>query len=413
MNPAVPVESPRSAFCSADSPKARPNLERQPCVDISVGSRFHAFDLARELDNRNMIRSLYTGYPAFSAGRFGLRRSLIRSVPTTEMLNRLAGSLHRIGRSRTAWDPVICNHFDRIVATRLQPGANIFVGWSSQCRRTLRRASDLGMITIVERGSTHILWQRDILLEEASLAGVKPEIPHPEIVAAELEEYAAADHIAVPTQFTAQTFVARGIPVHRLLINPYGVDLSRFAPGQRSPADVLRVLHVGRVSVRKGVHYLAPAVRQVSGATLTLVGSVDPGMEKALAGRNTRLVGAVSGKLLPRFYNEADVFCLLSIEEGMALVIAQAMAMGLPVIATPNSGAAELINDGVEGFLVPPRDVDAVAEKLRLLANDISLRREMGRRAREKVQSGYGWTDYGARAAANYSEILRSAKNRR
>ena len=117
------------------------------------------------------------------------------------------------------------------------------------------------------------------------------------------------------------------------------------------------------------------------------------------------MAGAVAGSALPRFYRCADVFCLLSVEEGLALVIVQAMAMGLPVIATPNTGAEELIQDGVTGFIVPARDPAAAAERLRQLAGNRELRRDMGRRARARVANGFSWSDYGARARALYLRI--------
>src|SRR5262249_42028386 len=162
----------------------------------------------------------------------------------------------------------------------------------------------------------------------------------------------------VPSAFAATTFVSRGVSLSRLLVNPYGVDVTLFHGADQQPlraeTDGLRVLHVGRVSAQKGAHYLAAAVALVARARLTFVGAVDPGMDAALRGHAAvSLAGAVPGHDLPRWYRDADVFCLLSVQDGLALVIAQAMAMGLPVIATPNSGAEELIEDGMSGFIVP------------------------------------------------------------
>jgi len=265
------------------------------------------------------------------------------------------------------------------------------------------------MATIVERGSTHIEWQRDTLKEEAELTGMRVEVPDPRTIERELAEYQAADFIAVPTEFVARTFVERGIPRERLIVNPYGVDLRLFRPVE--PAHIeggLRVIHVGRVSVRKGVHYLIEAVGRLPQATLTIVGVPDPGMSKLLSANHVNFIGPVPGRELPWHYAQADVFCLLSLEEGLALVLAQAMAMGLPIIATPNTGAADLITDGVEGFLVPARDPDAALAKLALLATDPVLRRKMGRRARVRVETGFSWTDYGDRTVVAYQSALQS-----
>jgi glycosyltransferase involved in cell wall biosynthesis len=387
-----------------------------PAVDISVGSRFHAFDLARELSKHGMLRHLHTGYPTFLAPRFGVPRSAVRSVWTGEPLNRALSTLYRRGWLNEQPDYHVSQRHDRIVASRLRPGADLFVGWSSQCRASLATARRLGMTTIVERGSAHIEWQRNELMEEARLTGLSVETPHARTVEQELAEYEAADFIAVPSAFAARTFVSRGVSASKLLVNAYGVDLKLFTPGAAirqpatGPAQGLRVLHVGRVSAQKGVHYLVDAVARIPGARLTLVGALDIGIDETVRHKaNISVVGAVPGHELPKWYLAADVFCLLSVQDGFGLVIVQAMAMGLPVIATSNTGAAELIEDGVTGFIVPPRDPAATAARLQQLADAPALRHEMGARARARVSEAFDWAHYGARARAHYSRIVNSA----
>jgi hypothetical protein len=381
-------------------------------VDISVGSRFHAFDLARELSNYGMLRHLHTGYPAFLATRFGVPHDSVRSVWTGEPLNRTLSTLYRRGWIGGEPYSYVSQRHDRIVASRLRAGADIFVGWSSQCRASLAAARRLGMVTIVERGSTHIMWQRDQLTEEARLTGLPVEVPDPRTIEQELAEYEAADFIAVPSAFVAGTFVEHGVSRDKLLVNPYGVDLSLFNGAADDAASApprgagLRVIHVGRVSPRKGIHYLVDAVHRVPGATLTLVGGVDGGMGPVISRPHVHPVGLVAGSELPRMYRAADVFCLLSVEEGLALVIAQAMAMGLPAIVTANTGGSELIEDGVHGFVVPARDPEAAAARLQQLADDPALRRTMGRRARGRITEGFDWAHYGARARTEYTRVV-------
>jgi glycosyltransferase involved in cell wall biosynthesis len=248
------------------------------------------------------------------------------------------------------------------------------------------------------------------------ITGLPLDVPGTETIEQELAEYEIADFIAVPSAFASDTFVRRGISRTKLLVNPYGVDLSLFSMAEsrsaRNQGDPLRVLHVGRVSARKGVHYLADAVSRVRNARLTLVGAVEHGIQKFLAHPSVSITGAIAGRQLPQLYREADVFCLLSVEEGLALVVAQAMAMGLPVVATPNTGAEELIEDGVHGFLVPARDSVAAAARLQQLADDESLRREMGERARARIANGFDWAHYGDRASSLYEQIVGGAGSR-
>lgn len=390
-------------------------MDKDLLVDISVGSRFHAFDLARELQKRGAMRWLYTGYPGVVARKFGVDWSRVRSVPTHEILNRIAGRLYQAGVVEKRFDSELNARFDCIVAKRLRPGARIYVGWSSQCLETLRRARAFGATAVVERGSTHIAWQRATLLEEMERTGVKTEAPSVEVVERECREYEEADYVVVPSQFALRTFVERGFPEGKLLFNPYGVNARMFTRTESRVREFaggrprLRVIHVGRVSIRKGVHDLVAAIQRIEEAELTLVGAVDPGMERLIRAPRVRVVGSVPAEALPRFYADAEVFCLLSVEEGMAMVVAQAMASGLPVVVTPNTGAGELMRDGADGFIVPARDPETAAAKLAVLAADDKLRVEMGASAAQRVRSGFTWADYGQRAWDHYRRITGSA----
>jgi glycosyltransferase involved in cell wall biosynthesis len=105
---------------------------------------------------------------------------------------------------------------------------------------------------VCNRGSSHILFQRDLLTEEFARWSCPPPDGFPDwLVERELAEYASADAIAVPSTFVRRTFEARGVPAARVHVTPYGVDLRRFRPHPRED-DRFRVLFVGSASVRKG-----------------------------------------------------------------------------------------------------------------------------------------------------------------
>jgi glycosyltransferase involved in cell wall biosynthesis len=332
-------------------------------------------------------------------------------VWTNEPLNRALSALHRRNWI-SAKDPFISQRHDRIVASRLRPSAaNVFVGWSGQCRCSLEAAHRLGMATVVERGSSHIEWQRNELTNEAQATGLPVDVPDARTIDQELAEYEMADYITVPSTFAASTFVSKGVPRAKVFVNQFGVDLMLFSNASEPPSmgrpTGLQVLHVGRVGPRKGVHYLMDAVQRVPNAHLTLVGALEPGMDVHVRGRgHVTVTGPAAGKDLPHWYRKADVFCLLSVEEGLALVVAQAMAMGLPIVATANTGVEDMIEDGVHGFIVPARDPAAAAHRLQLLADAPELRQEMGRRGRARVLDGFTWGDYGRRAASFYQRVL-------
>ena len=172
-------------------------------------------------------------------------------------------------------------------------------------------------------------------------------------------------------------------------------------------------LRVGQPGIRKGLPYLLRAVRRagITGAELVLTGLEQPETATLLGreggGLSVTMTGVLHGDELVREMSRASVLVLPAVEEGLAMVMAEAMASGTPVIATTNTGAADLFTDGVEGFIVPIRDPDALADRLVRLAGDPALTAAMGWAARERIRSFGGWDDYGRRLHAALEELVR------
>jgi glycosyltransferase involved in cell wall biosynthesis len=120
---------------------------------------------------------------------------------------------------------------------------------------------------------------------------------------------------------------------------------------------------------------------------------------------NVVLMGHVPQSRLKEVMSQSHVMVLPSLEEGLALVQAQALACGCPVIGTHNTGASDLFSDGVEGFIVPPRDPDAISNRLQQLADEPDLRQKMSRNAIKAVRNIGGWSAYGEKFAAVLDEI--------
>ncbi len=95
-----------------------------------------------------------------------------------------------------------------------------------------------------------------------------------------------------------------------------------------------------------------------------------------------------------------------SIQEGMAMVQLQAMACGLPLITTTNTGGDDLITrNGEEGFVIPIRDVEAIKEKILYLYENQDIAKEMGEKAKKKVENGFTWDDYGDKYIVNLNKV--------
>ena len=372
-------------------------------INVSVHGRWHAFELANGLYRKGYLGRLLTTYPGFIARRFLDAGIEIRTRPHLELRRRVHMRL-RLGAPP---DVAIARAMAEFAA-EAACGANILVGWSSALLEAIEPVRADGMKVVVERGSTHIANQTRVLAEAYEVLGLATQLPMPEIVRREVAEYAAADAIAVPTEHAAETFVQEGVPRDKLLVNPYGVDLSKFTPSDHDDGRA-GVVFVGRIGVRKGVPWLLRAMKKFGGSDqLTLVGPIDDGFQEFLArelGDMARVQGPVPGDALPAIYARARVFCLPSLEEGMPLTMLQAMAAGLPVVTT-EAASGGIVEQSGGGIVVPPEDADAINEALARLLGDPELAWEMGQAARSAVQSGYSWDDYAPRAIRNYQKLL-------
>jgi glycosyltransferase involved in cell wall biosynthesis len=375
-------------------------------VAVAVHGRFHGFELASYLHARGLLERLFTTYPAFAARRFVAAGLPLATVPWLEAVRRLHPRLSLPGRP----DLFIARQFARHTARHL-PAADLLVSWSGASLEAIAPARARGMKVVVERGSTHIAHQSDTLRDAHARFGLAWDDTDPRLIERELAEYEAADLIVTGSSAARATFLARGLAAGKVAANPYGVDLSRFRPADgRGRESRKRLLFIGRVGVRKGVPWLIEAfARLPSDWELHLVGPLDAGIEAVFARLPMERVvvrGAVPSSSLPEEHRAADAFCLPSLEEGLALVVLQAMASGLPVVATDATGIGDAGRDGRDFLTVPPADTAALAESLLRLADDEPLCRRLGLAARASVVQGFGWDDYGARALALWRRHL-------
>jgi len=320
----------------------------------------------------------------------------------------LAGRFGLLGLRERLNLPAI-ETFDRWMAARVEP-CDVFHCLSSFGLQSHRAArSRHGALTVCDRGSTHIVFQDEILREEYARFDIPYRGTDARIVERELAEYEFCDLISVPSSFAMRSFIEQGVPRAKLRLNPYGVDLAMFHREPKSDR-AFRVLFVGTVTLRKGLPYLFEAMAGLGrdDVELRVIGVSEPEMRPIMAKYEGkfRYLGAVARGELHKHYSQASVLVLPSIEEGLALVQAQAMACGVPVIATVNTGAEDLFADGIEGFIVPIRDAGAIREKILTLYENPAMRERMGEAALARVRKIGGWDDYGQRAVDYYRQAL-------
>jgi glycosyltransferase involved in cell wall biosynthesis len=199
------------------------------------------------------------------------------------------------------------------------------------------------------------------------------------------KKYELSDLILVPSDFAASSVTALGASSSRIRHVPYGIDTERFASGAATEPG--RVLFVGSVGLRKGSHYLAMASRQLArrktGMQIRVAGPLRHGSLEHSIFEGPTYLGQVPRSEIRNEFAKADVFALPTLCEGSAVAHLEALACGLPVVTTPNCGS--VVRDGVEGFIVPVRDPEALAGRIEQIVTDRALRERMSRNARARA----------------------------
>lgn len=276
--------------------------------------------------------------------------------------------------------------FCRRIIRRGLGRANCVYTFNSAGLELLRHARTQGAFAAMEQTMAPGIIEQELLEKEGSdfpqwLLAREPNPLQRAFQEREQMEWEAADLILCGSAFVRDGIRAAGGPADRCRVVPYGVR----PPATTHPRDFrrrpLRVLTVGAVGLRKGAPYVLAAARSLnSKAEFRMAGALDVTPQaQALLSAHISLLGAVPRAEIHKQYAWADVFLLPSICEGSATVGYEALSHGLPVITTPNAGS--VVRDGVDGFIVPIRDSEAIVDKIELLADDPDLWAKMSANA--------------------------------
>jgi glycosyltransferase involved in cell wall biosynthesis len=382
---------------------------------------------AARLLPRNLLYSIFARIggsgldtDAFETLRASYRgRFLGRAIAYDNRQNEIPASLIHSLR----WHPVrLISFFDRpyyygakkkyldwIASRHLATGRyDLFHSWSGDCLRSLQIAKQRRIPSIVEIPT----WHRDGGKAKAG----RQEVPDSTSNARGFQrlkaglllerkrfvnEYKLADLLLVLSETAADTFRARDFPEEKLFYLPRGVDVERFKPGHR-PAK-FRTVFSGALIKRKGIHHLLEAWSRLNltEAELWLVGTVHDEAKpylKQFWRDNIRLVGFVRDP--ENYLSQSTVHVFPSQWEGSAKVTYEAAACALPQITTREAG--DVVRDGVEGIIVRPGDVEAIAAALEHLYHHPEVVERMGSAARQRVVDNFTWDHFRARLLGAY-----------
>ena len=293
-------------------------------INVITTGRFHLLDLARELSKQGHDVCLYTYVSSKRCQSFGLDKKnvcsyLLYAAPFL-LLQKLFSKSDIVKR-------ISINAIDWFLSIILRD-ADICIGLGSIFNRTLEKAKHKGQLYILEWGSLHILDQLQMF-----------NVSHPSwSIKRELWEYMHADYISIPAQHVKQTFISRGIDPHKLLVNPYGVDLSQFYP--TTYTGEFDVIAVGGWRYEKGSDLIVDMCKKHPEISFLHVGTLVNMEFPSL--HNMTHVDSVDQKELVKYYAKAKVFILPSRAEGLSLVQVQAIACGLPIVFSKYTGGHTL-----------------------------------------------------------------------
>jgi glycosyltransferase involved in cell wall biosynthesis len=297
--------------------------------------------------------------------------------------------------------------FDRWVARRFVRDCDMYWGFQGSCLESLQAARERGIRAIAEFATAHVTKAREVLSREAERhpewSATISNFHFPDWYRQRLEaEPHAAEICIAASQFTVRSLEEAGVAPDRIQLLPLGADLDQFRCRRRPEKGPFRILFVGGVGQRKGVKYLLQAFDRIRGRgmELTLAGPLPADLRPLTPYRERiRLTGRLDQAAVVEEMHRAHVLVLPSVFEGFGLVIAEAMATGMPVIASTHSAGPDVIREGIDGFVLEPDDVDGLAERLNRLQSDRRQAVEMGLRAAERARE-FSWEAHAERVRA-------------
>lgn len=367
-------------------------------IAIATTTGFHLVHLARELIEMGHEVTYYSSHPLYRICRDGVPRARARSQfarlqpIATGALQRIAPALQ--GRCVEA----MLEKMDVQVARCLEP-CDVFIGLSAMIDRSGEVARRrYGASVIADRGAMHVLTQRALtaLNGRSTLTDC--------YVRRELRSYEVADYVALPSENCIRSFMEHGVPAHKLFLNQYGVDLSRFSPTAQPDGD-FTLIFVGNWSRTKAVDIISAAASQLTDVKFIHVGTVGDCSIPQM--KNLQSLGHIPNGLLRDIYAKAHALLLPSRQDGFGMVMLEALASGLGVIASEKTGAPDIKDkmtnkDMVEIVRAGSVEslVDAI-ERMRVRSAAVPSRKLRHVMSEEDI-SYFGWRAY----ARRYAEFI-------
>lgn len=312
--------------------------------------------------------------------------------------------------SQTNWyDVLFCGH-DWQVSRTLEKGIAAVYTYEDGARLTFEAARRLSIIKVYELPLGYYLGVANELeraLKTTSDMSFKVQHEPSWKRARKDSELELADIVVVPCEWALGSLSFSKLQKKCVIKVPYGTPADDVPVRAKRPDGPFTVLFAGQIGVRKGIPLLMEAWKRLGlkDARLWLAGSMNLDEKYLNDYHNFQYLGALPRTRLLEVMKEADLFVFPSLAEGFGLVIGEAMAVGVPVLTTTNTGGPELITDGREGWCVPAHDIDSLVERIEWAYRNRDALYEMGMLARHRAEQ-WTWADYRRKLTEELSKHL-------
>ncbi|MET0394944.1 MAG: glycosyltransferase family 4 protein [Chitinophagaceae bacterium] len=381
----------------------------------------YSHQLVKQLEQRGLLYRFYTGFAMAQGSRLHRLFSLLPQRVQKKLSNRIitgvpahkvrpimlpeAKSLYKLSKGASS-EAVFYERnkkFQEAIPDSALKACDVVIGFDTSSWILQQRCRALGKKFILDVSIAHPLSKRAIY---AQIAAAYPDWKFAlkdksdQLVAIEQQEMEQADVIAVASSFSRHTLIENNVSPSKIAVNGYGVHAGDFLPAEKQQGGPVKFVFVGLVDARKGIPLLLDAWEGTrhAGASLTLIGPVETGIRELIATRYPGVI--VKGKLpfaeLKKELPLYDAMVFPSYFEGFGLVVPEAMACGLPVITTSATCGPDVMEDGVEGRVIPAGNIDRLRQALQEFIDNRDRLGEMSRHARAKALQ-HTWEAYGAR----------------
>lgn len=395
-----------------DPTKQIPVEHRIMKVSVAVCGRFHFHNYIENLDRSGILDTFYYSHKIRNSA-FSLAHSRSINIWAKEYAVRAHAKVLK-GRLSDLLYPSYHDLWQLGVRLNWRPTQVLHVMAHGTSRQVVKVAKREGSTVIGEVVNTHPIYRDSILTKEEDKRG----LPHVNRINRQqkrlMDELEMYDYVLAPSAIVRESFIQQGVSESKIKVIPYAANVKRFHPLNRhdQSKDRFDILCVGQINLRKGQLYLLEAVKQLNDKRLhvTLIGQIDPHIEFLLEPYRHLFthIPRVDNTQLNTYYNSADLFVLPSLEEGLAVVLCEALATGLPIVATLESGAAEIIEHNRSGKIIPAASATQLANAIDEMVSAPGRLREFSHQALLAATNTHNWNQYVEKLVGVYSDCLGS-----